>query len=151
MAKPNKTVRKPAKADGPLYRVTEKSYIDGKMVGPEEKTDIVQYDGVPGSKLLPLNAAAEKAKAEAEEANALRRALTPVDKTDLDKLNAERDRIAKEAAALAAERTKLEAERAAWENDQKARSDRQETAEKQAQQAEANARPVQAPRVIEKK
>lgn len=123
MAKPNKTARRAEKADGPVYRVTEKSYIDGKIVGPGEKFETVQYDGVPGSKLLPLNAAAEKAKAAADEAKAARLLAAPVSAADLNKLNAERDRVAKAVADLAADRVQLEKERTAWEAEQKARSE----------------------------
>lgn len=43
----------------PRYRVTEKSYIGHNLVEAGEE---VEYDGVPGSKLVPLNDAAAEAK-----------------------------------------------------------------------------------------
>lgn len=125
MGKPMKTARNAPKSDGALYRVTEKSYINGMIVGPSEGPgkDVVQYDGVPGSKLIPMNPAAEKAKAEAEKAKAQRKLAGPVDPTEKAKLDSERDRLAAEASNLAAERTKLEQERADWAAGQAARDE----------------------------
>lgn len=40
------------------YRVLEASFIDNKMC---KEGDVVEYDGIPGSNLEPLDAPAEKA------------------------------------------------------------------------------------------
>lgn len=64
MAKPMKAVRAKART-GARYKVTARSYIDGVIVGPGEANgDIVDYDGLPGSTLQPLNAEALKRKQE---------------------------------------------------------------------------------------
>lgn len=45
--------------DGPLYRVTRPSFVDGRLV---PKGESVVYYGLPGSALHPLNAEAVKRK-----------------------------------------------------------------------------------------
>lgn len=45
------------------YRVNKRSFINNGLV---EEGGIVEYDGIPGSNLDPMDAAAKKAKAKAE-------------------------------------------------------------------------------------
>lgn len=47
----------------PRYRVLEQSFIGDRLWQPAEEID---YDGLPGSNLLPLDAAARKASKAAE-------------------------------------------------------------------------------------
>jgi hypothetical protein len=47
----------------PRYRVLEASFIGDRLWQPTEEID---YDGLPGSNLLPLDAAARKASKAAE-------------------------------------------------------------------------------------
>ncbi len=126
MGKPIKTERKHLGAEAALYEVTERSYIDGKIVGPGELAgNKVQYDGIPGSKLIPLNAAAEKAKAAAIEANA-KRDVAPT----AGLLPAELDKLRRDRDALVAERTKLETEKAALAKEQAEFAEAQKAAKK---------------------
>lgn len=53
-------------SDAPRYRVLEKSVIDGVMAGPGEKNDEVEYWGLPGANLEPINEEAKKNAAAAE-------------------------------------------------------------------------------------
>lgn len=58
---------------GAEYEVLRTSFINGRIVNAKE---VVSYDGVPGRYLRPLNAAAKKAKAQADEIRKQRRDAT---------------------------------------------------------------------------
>ena len=54
----------------PTYKVTEQSYINNMLVGPGTPHLTVQYWGVPGKALIPLNAAAKANKLAARDVRA---------------------------------------------------------------------------------
>lgn len=47
-------------SEAPRYRALARSFIDGEIVGPGERQDEVDYYGLPGSNLEPVNDAAKK-------------------------------------------------------------------------------------------
>lgn len=53
-------------AEAPRYKVLSASYIDGVLAGPNLPTTEVDYWGLPGSNLEPINAPAKKNAADAE-------------------------------------------------------------------------------------
>lgn len=105
MGKPIRGTSKAPKVEGPRYRVLEKSWIDGRMVGPGEQEQEITYLGVPGNALEPLNAAASAAVAAARKARAAR--IAGAEQANADELTELRE-------ALAAEREKFAKEKAAW-------------------------------------
>lgn len=58
--------KRTSNTEAPRYKALVRSAIDGVMVGPGEKTEEVEYWGLPGSNLEPLNGPAKKNAADAE-------------------------------------------------------------------------------------
>ena len=110
MSKPIRGTNKAPKVDGPRYRVTAKSWIDGRMVGPGEHEQEITYLGVPGSALEPLNEAATAAVAAARKVRAARKAAAG----DTADLAAQREALSTAAADLAAQREAFAKEQAEW-------------------------------------
>jgi len=51
-----------AKGESAKYRLTEQAYIDDKLL---EVGAVIEYDGIPGHHMEPVNAVAEAAKKKA--------------------------------------------------------------------------------------
>lgn len=58
--------KKQTSAEAPRYTVLETSYIDGVLAGPTQAVKEVEYWGLPGANLEPINDAAKKNAADAE-------------------------------------------------------------------------------------
>lgn len=51
-------VEEGAASNVPQYRFKEQAYVNMMLVGPNEKTDVAYYRGIPGPHMVPLNEAA---------------------------------------------------------------------------------------------